>query len=124
MKNGFLSKQPQRMLFSTVMCASLFAVSPFTVLAEGTEVQTMMQSRQISGQVVDGNGEPIIGASVLVKGTSNGTITDIDGKFQLQNASGILVVSYIGYKTQEITLKGQKNLEIVLKEDTEVLDEV
>lgn len=124
MKNGFLSKQPQRMLFSTVMCASLFSVSPFTVLAEGTEVQTVMQSRQISGQVVDGNGDPVIGASVLVKGTSNGTITDIDGKFQLQNASGILVVSYIGYKTQEISLKGQKNLEIVLKEDAEVLDEV
>lgn len=124
MKNGFLSKQPQRMLFSTVICASLFSVSPFTVLAEGTEVQTVMQSRQISGQVVDGNGDPVIGASVLVKGTSNGTITDIDGKFQLQNASGILVVSYIGYKTQEISLKGQKNLEIVLKEDAEVLDEV
>lgn len=124
MKNGFLSKQPQRMLFSTVMCASLFSVSPFTVLAEGTEVQTVMQSRQISGQVVDGNGDPVIGASVLVKGTSNGTITDIDGKFQLQNVSGILVVSYIGYKTQEISLKGQKNLEIVLKEDAEVLDEV
>lgn len=124
MKNGFLSKQPQRMLFSTVMCASLFSVSPFTVLAEGTEVQTVMQSRQISGQVVDGNGDPVIGASVLVKGTSNGTITDIDGKFQLQNASGILVVSYIGYKTQEISLKGQKNLEIMLKEDAEVLDEV
>ena len=92
MKNGFLSKQPQRMLFSTVMCASLFSVSPFTVLAEGTEVQTVMQSRQISGQVVDGNGDPVIGASVLVKGTSNGTITDIDGKFQLQNVSGILVI--------------------------------
>lgn len=124
MKNGFLSKQPQKMLFSTVMCASLFAASPFTVLAEGTEVQTVMQSRQISGQVVDGNGDPVIGGSVLVKGTSNGTITDIDGKFQLQNASGILVISYIGYKTQEISLKGQKNLEIVLKEDAEVLDEV
>ena len=124
MKNGFLNKQPQRMLFSTVMFASLFTVSPFTVWAEGMEVQTVMQSRQISGQVVDGKGEPVIGASVLVKGTSNGTITDIDGNFLLPNASGTLVISYIGYKTQEISLKGQKILKIVLKEDAEVLDEV
>ena len=96
MKNGFLNKQPQRMLFSTVMFASLFAVSPFTAVAETMEMQTVMQSGQISGQVVDGTGEPVIGASVLVKGTSNGTITDFDGKFQLQNATGTLVISYIG----------------------------
>lgn len=70
MKNGFLNKQPQRMLFSTVMFASLFAVSPFTAVAETMEMQTVMQSGQISGQVVDGTGEPVIGASVLVKGTS------------------------------------------------------
>lgn len=124
MKNGFLNKQPQRMLFSTVMFASLFAVSPFTAVAETMEMQTVMQSGQISGQVVDGTGEPVIGASVLVKGTSNGTITDFDGKFQLQNATGTLVISYIGYKTQEIPLTGQKILKIVLREDTEVLDEV
>ena len=68
MENGFLSKQSQRMLFSTVMCASLFVASPFTVLAEGMEVQTTMQSGQVSGQIVDGSGEPIIGASVLLKG--------------------------------------------------------
>jgi hypothetical protein len=85
MENGFLSKQSQRMLFSTVMCASLFVASPFTVLAEGMEVQTTMQSGQVSGQIVDGSGEPIIGASVLLKGTTVGTITDIDGNFVLPN---------------------------------------
>ena len=57
-------------------------------------VQTVMQTGTVKGQVVDANGEPIIGASVLVKGTTNGTITDFDGNFTLNNASkGILVVS-------------------------------
>lgn len=74
---------------------------------------------------MDANGEPIIGASVLVKGTTNGTITDFDGNFTLNNASkGILVVSYIGYKTQEVPVNEKNLMKIILKEDTEVLDEV
>lgn len=125
MENGFLSKQSQRMLFSTVMCASLFVASPFTVLAEGMEVQTTMQSGQVSGQIVDGSGEPIIGASVLLKGTTVGTITDIDGNFVLPNVStGTLVISYVGYKTKEVVLGKEKLYKVVLEEDTEILDEV
>lgn len=116
--------KPQRILYSSVIMASLMVGSPSSVFADTEEVQTVLQSSTIRGTVVDSNGYPIIGASVLVKGTSNGTITDIDGNFTLQNVSGTLQVSYIGYKTQEIVIKGQKNLEIVLKEDTEVLDEV
>lgn len=124
MKDGVFKMKPQRILYSSVIMASLMVGSPSSVFADTQEVQTVLQSSTIRGTVVDPNGIPVIGASVLVKGTSNGTITDIDGNFILQNASGTLQVSYIGYKTQEIVIKGQKNLEIVLKEDTEVLDEV
>lgn len=61
----------------------------------------------------------------MVKGTSNGCITDIDGNFTLGNAKGTLVISFIGYKTQEIVVKGNEtNLKIVLKEDAELLQEV
>lgn len=116
--------KPQRVLYSSVIVASLIVSSPFSVFADTEEVQTVFQSSTIRGTVVDANGIPVIGASVLVKGTSNGTITDIDGNFTLQNTSGTLVVSYIGYKTQEVSIQNQKVFNIVLKEDTEVLDEV
>ena len=81
--------------------------------------------RNISGRVVDEKGEPIIGASVMEKGTTNGTITGIDGDFSLNMSSnGTLVVSFVGYKTQEVQVKGQKQLQVVLSEDAEMLDEV
>jgi hypothetical protein len=66
-----------------------------------------------------------VGVSVLVKETANGTITDMDGNFKLNVVSGqTLVFSYIGYVTQEIVVTGQKSLNVILKEDTEILDEV
>jgi TonB-linked SusC/RagA family outer membrane protein len=84
------------------------------------------QNKTITGLVVDGNGESIIGASVLVKGTTNGIITDIDGKFTLNDVpeAGVIQISYIGYKTQEISAKNKANLKVVLVEDNEMLDEV
>lgn len=124
MKNGVLKIKQRRILYSSVIMASLIVSSPFSVFADTEEVQTVFQSSTIRGTVVDANGIPVIGASVLVKGTSNGTITDIDGNFTLQHTSGTLVVSYIGYKTQEVSIQNQKVFNIVLKEDTEVLDEV
>lgn len=88
-------------------------------------VSTYAQNVTISGNVKDATGEPIIGASVLEKGTTNGTITDFDGNFSLtMPQSGILSVSYIGYKTQDIPFDGKTNLIVILQEDTEVLDEV
>lgn len=84
------------------------------------------QQQNISGTVIDKNlNEPVIGASIQIKGTTNGTITDLDGKFAI-NASkdDILVISYIGYTTQEIKLTGQSSLKIELSEDTQALDEV
>ena len=85
-----------------------------------------VRTKTVSGVIVDTNGEPVIGASVLVKGTNNGTITDLDGKFTVNDVpeNSTLDISYIGYKT--LTLKAtDKNLaRLVLHEDTEVLDEV
>ena len=81
------------------------------------------QKLTVKGRIVDSNNETIIGASVLEKGTTNGTVTDIDGNFTLSvDQNSVLVISYIGYKTQE--LKSSASMEIVLKEDNEVLDEV
>ena len=78
---------------------------------------------QVSGVIVDESGEPIIGASILEQGTTNGTITDLDGNFLLQAAEGaILEFSYVGYASQ--SLPAAANMRIVLKEDTEVLEEV
>ena len=79
----------------------------------------------VQGQVVDQNGEPIIGASVLVKGTTNGTITDFDGNFTIQNVDNgaTLVVSYVGYITQEVKATRGK-MKIVLQEDSKALEEV
>lgn len=83
------------------------------------------QSLAIKGVVKDVTGEPIIGASVFEKGTSNGIITDLDGNFSLQVKRGsVLVISFIGYKTQEITVNSVQSLKITLQEDSKTLDEV
>ena len=84
------------------------------------------QVKDVSGVVLDKNGESIIGASVLVKGTTNGTITDFDGNFVLRNVAdnAILQISFVGYQTSDVSVKGQNNIKVVLSEDTETLDEV
>jgi TonB-linked SusC/RagA family outer membrane protein len=82
--------------------------------------------KQVSGTVVDAAGEAVIGASVMVKGTSTGTITDFDGNFTLQNVSekASLVISYVGYRTQTIAIAGKNQLNVTLEEDRQLLDEV
>lgn len=83
------------------------------------------QQITVQGIVKDQTGETVIGASVMEKGTTNGTITGIDGDFSLNmSPNGTLVVSFVGYKTQEVQVKGQKQLQVVLSEDAEMLDEV
>lgn len=87
--------------------------------------QQQQAGRRISGVVVDGNGEPVIGANVLVKGTTIGNMTDVDGKFAFEvpdNAT--LVVSYIGYLSQEISTRNKSILKITLQEDTQNIDEI
>ena len=89
------------------------------------DVRITQQSSTCNGIVKDIHGEPIIGASVVVKGTTNGTITDFDGNFTLSNVKhgDIVVISYVGYNTQEIVWKGQP-VSLKLKEDAKTLSEV
>ena len=90
-----------------------------------TQTSSSQQKKTITGTIVDPSGMPVIGANVMVKGTTNGTITDMDGKFSLEVASGAtLMVSYIGFANQEIKVSNQTNLSIALKEDAEALDEL
>ena len=84
-----------------------------------------MAQVSVSGTVKDATGEPVIGASILVVGTTNGTITDIDGNFNLNVAEdATLKISYVGYKDVEMPVNGQRILSITMNEDTEVLDDV
>lgn len=86
---------------------------------------TQQAKKRISGTVVDNKGEPVIGANIVEKGTTNGVITNVDGIFSLQVSPGsVLVVSYIGYTPLEIPVGNHTDFSLILKEDTEVLDEV
>ena len=86
-------------------------------------VQAFAQGITVKGVVKDNTGEPVIGANVLVKNTTNGTITDFDGNFTLNaNKGDIVVISFIGYKTQELPAAAMMN--VILKDDSEMLDDV
>ena len=110
----------------TLLCAP----SAISVYAENgvndITVQAVMQTKTVKGTVLDENGEPLIGVSIVVKGTSTGTITDFDGKFSINLPGGSkeLVVSYIGYKEQAIIVSGNAPLNIKMVPDTQALDEV
>lgn len=94
-------------------------------LNDVAETEVVQQNNTCNGNVKDDTGEAIIGASVVVKGTTNGTITDFDGNFSLSNLNkgDVIEVSYIGYKTLTVTWNGSP-LNLVLKSDTQTLDEV
>ena len=112
----------------------LFSMFPGIAGIAATESATLdnplvstvtQQNKKVSGVVYDTNGDPAIGANVIVKGTTNGTITDMDGKYTLEvPANAILQISYIGYNTQEIPIGNKTTININLKEDTQALDEV
>ena len=93
---------------------------------QNSNLQKQGQERKISGQIVDETGEPLIGVNVLVKGTSNGIITDFDGNYTLTvtGANPILQFSYIGYTPQEVAVKGQNVINLTMQSDTQVIDEV
>lgn len=106
-------------------CMSGFRLLFFMILFSMLAIVAYAQSQTVSGVINDMNGEPVIGASVLEKGTSNGTITDLDGKYSLNvRKNAILVISYIGYKTQELKPVHGKALNITLIEDAKALEEV
>lgn len=100
----------------------LFVIALFAAMA----VDAAAQNKQVTGTVTDQTGETVVGASVVVKGTTNGTITDLDGRFTLSDVpeNGVIQVSFVGYRTEEVSVKGQHTLAVVLSEDTEMLDEV
>ena len=100
----------------------LFFIALFAVISIGAYAQ----SKTVSGTVIDQTGEPVIGANVIVKGTTNGVITDLDGKFTLTNVpdKGTISVSFIGYKEQVIPVAGKTSIQVMLQEDNAMLDEV
>ena len=121
-------KKNRKALTALLLCTGFIAAHPLAMRAEGSgsSVQTVQQQQiKVTGTVNDDMG-PIIGASVVEKGSSsNGTITDMDGNFALSVKPGaVLLISYIGYKPQEVQAVAGKAIKITLKEDTEMLDEV
>ena len=112
---------------SAALCMpSAFSYANASDPVAGELVQSVQQGRTVTGKIIDDTGEPLIGVSVLVKGTTVGTITDFDGNYSLEVPSGkhILVISYIGYKTQDITVGKSNQLNIKMEADTQALDEV
>ena len=94
-------------------------------LVGGGKLSINQQDKRITGVVLDDTGTPVIGANVLVKGTTIGTITDMDGRFSLEApADAVLQISYIGFLTQEITVGNKNEISISLREDAEALDEL
>lgn len=97
----------------------LWAVLTFSVMLQA-------QNIAVQGIVKDVMGEPLPGVNIMEKGTTNGVISDLDGKFTLSvsGTNSVLVVSFVGYASQEVSVKGKRSLSITLKEDAELLDEV
>ena len=115
----------KKMLFSMMFMAGItggFIACPTPVMASVSQSQTL----KVSGQIVDQDGQPLIGATVKVKNAKLGVVTDFDGNFTIDVASdGVLVVSYVGYKDREIAVRGRANLETIqLADDTNMLEQV
>ena len=120
-------KKNQLKLISVMLLLSGFSTGYLQAApyAATTGMYSAQQNNVCTGIVVDQNGETVIGASLVVKGTTNGTITGLDGDFSIPNAKrgDVIVISYVGYVDSEIVWNG-KAVKIVLKEDTKILDEV
>lgn len=124
MKKLRLNRSP--FILGGLMAATISMSCPIESFANGPSAMGVLRTDQtpVKGMVVDENGEPIIGANVTVKGTTNGTITDFDGRFELNcEKNATLVISFVGYANVEVSAN-QNLSRIVLKEDTEVMDEV
>lgn len=126
MKNKvFLSLSKRQTFLSTVFVSAFLVLTPQAMFAGTKAVQVAQQAKGINGKVRDANGEPIIGATVKVEGTTKAAITDLNGNFTLANVSkGNLIVSYIGCKTLTIPVDGRSSVDVILKEDDKTLNEV
>ena len=112
---------------SLYTCLSLFSglAFPEQVMSSSSVSVVQQTSKKVMGTVVDAMGAPIIGANVLEVGTTNGTITDVNGRFTLDVSSGAkLKISYIGFDDQIVTVGTQREMQIKMKENSEALDEV
>ena len=125
---GLFRGKVSGLLFAAMLLGSpAFSGQVSAETASGTTEFAVQQQneRTVTGVVKDKSGEPLIGVNVVLKGTATGTITGLDGDFMLQvPSSGVLEISYIGYKTVEVKLTSSNTYEVVLREDTEVLSEV
>lgn len=124
--NPFSKQLTTRLVIVMSLNLGLFMGNAEITHAQSLSDATVVHKKvNVTGVVKDKTGEPIIGASVIEIGTSNGTITDFDGNFSLSIPNGSKIqVSYIGYKSQTIQAVGEKSINVILKEDSETLDEV
>ena len=125
----------QKLLSTTLRRASWcialsVLVAPLPLMAESNistaTLAMQQQQNQVTGRVVDNNGEPIVGVTIIEKGTTNGTITDIDGNYKINvsNPDAVLVYNFIGYELQEITVGSQSSINVVLNEESKFVDEI
>jgi len=122
----------KKLCASAFICVLLSFISGLPSMAHASQPETSLNpvlssvlQSTVKGTVIDKNGEPLIGVNIIVKGTTNGTVTDFDGNFSVVcNPTDILQISYIGYITQEITVGNKSSLQITMQEDTEILEEV
>ena len=112
-------------LYSMIIASALTMVTLPSFAENNFAVQNVQQDAKVKGQVTDVNGEPIIGATVTLKGTNKRAVTDLDGNYVLPNvAKGVVVVSYVGYKTTEQAVSAGKNNTIKIEEANGLLNEV
>lgn len=122
------SKNNRRYMFALLFCAGFVGGCPVSAAASDAGIMgVQQQTNTIFGIVKDANGEPIIGASVKIKGSQTGSITDLDGRFKINAVGGgkvILEISYIGYATQDVEATPGKEVNVLLQEDNQMLEEV
>ena len=114
-------------LFKFALLALLGLQAPAMAVAaeSNATAEAAQQARKITGTVVDESGEPVIGASVLVKGKGTGSVTDLNGKFTVEASTGaVLQISFVGYTTQEIKVTSASTYKVILKDDSQALNEV
>lgn len=122
------SKNNRRYMFALLFCAGFVGGCPVSAAASDAGIMgVQQQTNTIFGIVKDANGEPIIGASVKIKGSQTGSITDLDGRFKINVVGGgkvTLEISYIGYATQDVEATPGKEVNVLLQEDNQMLEEV
>ena len=119
------ARHDRKLIRAMKLCMLFFLIGTSIGWGNLSYAQRPDQMHRLSGRVVDSKGEPIIGANIVEAGTTNGTVTDVNGHFTLNVGSNATIrVSYIGCIAQDLPIEGKSNVEITLQEDTQVLGEV